>query len=826
MTTSDPVPPIVPAGIGPTTVQAPPRSVGELNGELATLLAGLLDVDFVPERSHFFEELGADSLVMAHFCARVRKRQDLPSISIKDVYAHPSIAELAAALAASAPAASATVAGPEVTAEGSAEETAVAGSTRDFVLCGVLQTLCFLTYCYLVSVAASAGYAWILSASGYATIYLRAVVLSAVGFVAVASLPIVAKWALIGRWRQQTVRIWSLGYVRFWIVKTLLRLNPAALLVVGSPLYSVYLRALGAKVGPGAVVFSRRLPVCTDLITIGAGAVIRREATFFGYRARAGSIETGRVTLGRDAYVGERSVLDIDTSLGDRSQLGHSSALHSGQAIPAGQSWHGSPAEPGEVDYVRVPALPCGRWRRIRYSIGSLLGLFFVVLPLVGAGLDLLVSPPASLKAVVVSALLLSLTLFLGLAALALLVVCTLPRVLNLFLEPGRVYPLFGFHDRVHRTIARMTTLKFFMHLFGDSSYVVGYLRALGYRLTPVEQTGSNFGIEVKHANPFLSSVGTGTMVADGLVMINDDVSSSSFRVSPTSLGRHNFVGNDVNFPAGGRTGENCLLATKVMVPLDGEVREGQGLLGSPPFAIPRSVDRDSRFDHLRTGAELRTRLRAKNRHNLRTIGLFLATRWCGFFLVVLLDLLALDLHGQLGHVLMASLFALSLVVSVVFYALTDRVFAGFRSLRPTYCSIYDPYFWLHERLWKIPAMEQFHLFDGTPFKPQIWRLMGVHVGRRVFDDGVHISERTLTILGDDCVLNARSKIQCHSQEDGTFKTDRTTIGKGASVGVAALVHYGVTLGDYADLAADSFLMKGEDVPEHARWGGNPAGEL
>src|SRR5438445_13051581 len=46
--------------------------------------------DRVSVDSHFFDELGADSLVMAHFCARVRKRGNLPSVSMKDVYAHPT----------------------------------------------------------------------------------------------------------------------------------------------------------------------------------------------------------------------------------------------------------------------------------------------------------------------------------------------------------------------------------------------------------------------------------------------------------------------------------------------------------------------------------------------------------------------------------------------------------------------------------------------------------------------------------------------------------------------------------------------------------------
>src|SRR5499427_10923617 len=74
-----------------------------VEGVLAELLAGVLHVDRVPVDNHFFEELGADSLVMAHFCARVRKRGGLPAVSMKDVYAHPTIRSLAAAIGDLAP---------------------------------------------------------------------------------------------------------------------------------------------------------------------------------------------------------------------------------------------------------------------------------------------------------------------------------------------------------------------------------------------------------------------------------------------------------------------------------------------------------------------------------------------------------------------------------------------------------------------------------------------------------------------------------------------------------------------------------------------------
>src|SRR5213078_3069482 len=70
---------------------------------LAEVLADVLRADRLSVDNHFFEDLGADSLVMAHFCARVRKRGDLPSVSMKDIYRHPTIRSLAAALADAAP---------------------------------------------------------------------------------------------------------------------------------------------------------------------------------------------------------------------------------------------------------------------------------------------------------------------------------------------------------------------------------------------------------------------------------------------------------------------------------------------------------------------------------------------------------------------------------------------------------------------------------------------------------------------------------------------------------------------------------------------------
>jgi non-ribosomal peptide synthetase-like protein len=820
---------------GPT---AAARGKAGVEAVFAEVLAEVLRVERVEPGSHFFEDLGADSLVMAHFCARVRRRADLPPVSMKDVYRHPTIAGLAAALGAPAPPAAPAPAAAPASATEEAEERAPAkpqAQAHAHVLFGSLQLLCLFAYSVAAGLLVTRGLEWISAGAGVVDIYLRSVVFGGVAFLGLCAVPIAAKWTLIGRWKPQRIRLWSLAHLRFWFVAVLVRRNPLVLFIA-TPIYPLYLRALGARVGPGVAIFSRHVPVCTDLLTIGAGSVIRDDASFRCYRARAGYLETGPVTLGRDAFVGDAAVMDINTSLGDGAQLAHASSLHEGQSVSDGERWHGSPGEPTDVDYRMTGSARCGLARRVGYSVLQLLKVLAVQLPVLTSVVVLLLTEVPRLAALFGAgplaltdwtfyrdAVVVSFVLFFGFAIAGLLFVATVPRLLHLAITPGRVYPLYGLRYATHRAVSRLTNLPFYTYVFGDSAAIVHYFRAVGYDLWPVEQTGSNFGLEARHEDPFLSFVGTGTMAADGLALLNADFTSTSFRVSPVVIGRHNFIGNYVAYPADGKTGDDCLLATKVMVPIDGEVREGVGLLGSPSFEIPRTVLRDRQFDGLSSGPEFRRRLAAKTRHNAVSMAAYLTVRWLYVLGVTVIALAAVDLYASLGAVAFAMASNLLLVLSVAYFVLVERAAGGFRALKPQYCSIYEPYFWWHERYWKLSTQPR--ILDGTPFKSLVWRLLGVRIGARVFDDGCVVMDKTLVSIGDDCVLNAGSIIQPHSQEDGAFKSDRIAIGSGCTVGVGALVHYGVTMGDGADLAPDSFLMKGEDVPPRSRWGGNPARE-
>ncbi len=819
----------LPAPDGPRRLVAGQEYVAPGSAIEATLageLASVLGVKRVSVTADFFDQLGANSLLMARFNARLRDRRgELPAVSMKDVYLHPTVRRLAMVLNDRADAD-----GEPASAVPEEPRLPPTRGRPHHRLCGALQLLAFFAYVSASAFAFDRGATWLAAAHGVLALYARSLVVGAGLLVGTGALPVVAKWVLIGRFKPERVRAWSLPYLRFWIVKTLIVSNPVAHLLVGSPLYPVYLRALGARIGRRVLILTHHIPVCTDLLSIGEDSVINKNAYLNGYRARAGSIEIAAVRIGTRAYVGERSVLDIGTAIGDGGELAYSSSLAAGQAVPAEQCWHGSPAEQAPPGTEYRPVLPSGDGGRLRAIVHSAARIA-VVAALAGPAEVaigvLLFTHPRFLAQLPAGASLIVAAGLLGCLLLAnLLIALTVPRVLTRLFQPGRAYALYGFHYSLLRIIALSSNNPLLTGLFGDSVMIPHYLRALGWHFGALEQTGSNFGLDVKQELPGLSYLGTGTMVSDGLSMMNAEFSSRSFRVLPVRIGKRNFLGNAICCPAGGRTGDNCLLATKVLIPVSGPIRSDVGLLGSPCFEIPRSVRRDSRFEGLAGGAERERRLAAKTRHNLVTMALHLLESYVllvGLVLIALAPLGGSGLRESAGTVATAFL---ELAVAVAWFVLVERAVTGFKPLRPRFCSIYEIDFWRHERYWKVARTGYAHIFDGTPFKPFLWRALGVPVSRRVFDDGLAIVERTLVSIGGETTFNMGSNLQSHTLEDGRFKSEPITIGSRCTLGTGALVNYGATMEDGAVLEADSFLMKGSRVAADARWRGNPATEI
>ncbi len=276
---------------------------------------------------------------------------------------------------------------------------------------------------------------------------------------------------------------------------------------------------------------------------------------------------------------------------------------------------------------------------------------------------------------------------------------------------------------------------------------IVHYLRCIGYDLSP----GRADRVELRHAGEARHPVPDAPSAPERWSPTGCRSSMPTTRARPSGCpecpsGHATSSGTTSPIPLRERRATTASSATKVMVPIDGKVREGVGLLGSPSFEIPRSVERDTQVrppeDRGRAAPPARGQEQAQRRHH-RVVP------------AGAVELLLRDHDARLGR-----RGPLRLIRGGDGRADQPRhppaqrrlsscwsnvPSTGFRQLQPLYCSIYDRAFWRHERFWKMAQVSQFiQAFNGTPFKNIIWRLLGVRVGSRVFDDGCGMPEKTL----------------------------------------------------------------------------------
>ncbi len=801
---------------------------------VAAALAETLKLPDVSVDDHFFDDLGAHSLLMARFCSAIRDRINAANVSMRDVYANPTVEKLAGKLEAQLAQVAEQTSTPQTTEQD--ETPHIIPSRIQYWTCGALQLGTYLTLTVGMIGAVVACVQWAHGAIGDPYQLYQRILLCVLGFAAIFIMaPVLAKRHLIRRWKPTAIDIWSIDYFRFWFVKLLFDSSPAHLFA-GTPVYNLWLRLLGARIGRHAVILSKA-PVTTDLYSVGNGSLIWENTVTLGYRARNNVIETGEISIGADAYVGTGSHLDIRTVIEDGGQLAHSSTLQEGQQIPAGKRHHGTPAEETSTDFNTVDTMRCSSLRRWVYGgLVAAANLLLTPIPIVflfysysilhsySGAQDLNYdSLSGVIMALAPTGLWLSFLIYSGMTMLGFMFLRVVPPLLNCFLQTDRTYVLFGFHYMVQRLVQVSTNWGYMNLLFGDSSCIPKYLELVGWKLAPGKQTGSNFGLDQVHDNPYLCHVGANSMVSDGIVMSNMKLSATSFALGDVKIGADNYLGNAIVMPSGARTGDNVLIGSKTMVPIDGPVRENTGLLGSPAFEIPRSTELDRQNTADDDPETLRRNLARKNRWNLASMGSIFMAHWFVSFVTVFVMFLAILYYDRYD---IASILAGSFAVmafTVAFFTLLERASLGFDGLQARTVTMYDPYFLFHERHWKFCGHPLNMLFHGTPFRNLMSRALGVRVGKMVFDDGANLYDKTLLEIGDYSTLNKACILQAHSLEEGLFKSEPVRIGSHCTIASDAFVHYGVEMGDRSTLGPNAFLMKGESVPAGQTWQGNPA---
>jgi non-ribosomal peptide synthetase-like protein len=173
---------------------------------------------------------------------------------------------------------------------------------------------------------------------------LGGVVLLAAGVVACA-VTTASKWLLVGRFRPGQHPLWCsfvwrnelyACFVEELAVPWLIRMSH------GTPLLTIWLRSLGARIGRGVWCETHWLPE-TDLVHLATGSTVNRGSVVQTHLFHDRLMRLDEVHVGAGATVGPHSIVLPGSRTGDRATLGPASLVMRGEEIPAGTRWLGNP---------------------------------------------------------------------------------------------------------------------------------------------------------------------------------------------------------------------------------------------------------------------------------------------------------------------------------------------------------------------------------------------------------------------------------------------------------------------------------------------------
>ncbi|WP_203828582.1 Pls/PosA family non-ribosomal peptide synthetase [Actinoplanes palleronii] len=154
-----------------------------------------------------------------------------------------------------------------------------------------------------------------------------------------------AKWLLIGRFTVTDRALWTSFVWRNELADTFVEVLAAPWLfrfANGTPLLTLWLRTLGARIGRGVWLETYWLPEY-DLVTLGAGATVNRGCVVQTHLFHDRIMSMDEVTLGAGATLGPHGIVLPGASIGARTTVGPGSLVTRGDAVPDDSQWLGNP---------------------------------------------------------------------------------------------------------------------------------------------------------------------------------------------------------------------------------------------------------------------------------------------------------------------------------------------------------------------------------------------------------------------------------------------------------------------------------------------------
>ena len=167
------------------------------------------------------------------------------------------------------------------------------------------------------------------------------------GFAA-ALAAIVAKWALVWRYRPCEKPLWSTFVWRNELLNALHEHLAEPFLVgalTGTPFVCWYFRLLGARIGRRVYMETTDLSEF-DLASIGDEAMLNADCTIQTHLFEDRVMKMSTIEIAPRCKIGSGSLVLYDTKMEEGASLGDLSLLMKGEVLPAGTAWEGIPARP------------------------------------------------------------------------------------------------------------------------------------------------------------------------------------------------------------------------------------------------------------------------------------------------------------------------------------------------------------------------------------------------------------------------------------------------------------------------------------------------
>lgn len=780
----------------------------------------------------FFLDLGGHSFLAARTVTLMRRATGASQLSARDVYdcrtiralaEHVRVLRRASGAASAIPAAATT--DPACPPPGQIAFAAVHSLTR-------------WTTATLQAVAAMAFYGIVAAPLAFAALMITSVVdghldwvdaaqiATIVGFMAWPSLVVLSiavKWLVVGRYRPGRYPLWSFYFLRWWIANRFQELAWAEMFC-GTPLMSLYWRAMGARIGRNVTIAT---PHCCafDVVSIGDNTSIGLETQILGYRVEDGHLVIAPTTIGKDCFVGMHCAIGLDTRMGDGARIDDMSLLADGTEMAPGEMRRGVPAVHANVDVPEAGLEPGRDAPRQRPLVRALFGAIHLALIYAMGYILILLSIPSA--ALILGALYLGGPIWGIAAAFASVPLWILTYILGIFVLRhliGRLktgsFPLHGIGYLRHWFSAYMleNTKNVLMPIYA-TIYLPALLRMLGARI--------GRGVEVStvsHICPGLLEIGEGSFMADACLVGGMRVHNGTAEFGAVRIGSKTFIGNSALVAGGTSIGDNVLIGVSSTPPADmREIPDDTRWLGSPGFLLP-NTDKVRCFSEEQIFAPTNSaRVERALTDAVRILlpGLVAMACAAGFVAAVVAGYRAVPLVYVI-----AAVPALSMAFAYLSVAVTAAVkwlLAG--RLTPVVKPLWSRFVWHNELvngLFESAAATAMAPLLGTPMISPCLRMMGCKVGRWCFINTTLFSEFDLVKIRDRAALNLGATIQTHLFEDRVFKADYLEIGTDCSVGNMAVVLYSTEMAEGSKLGPLSVLMKGDTLPPMTNYEGIP----